>query len=277
VAFTLGDTLGIVSPTYHLRQTVSGQTLASHYASTGQRIEGVRTYAGQTITVLGWAKRASGAGNMAVEGIQNFGTGGSPSASVDSISPTTVTLGATWAPFAVVLTIPSITGKTLGSNLNDYLQVNFWTSAGSNFNARTNSLGLQTIGVDLWGIHIRTGTWTAADADLYRPRDPGTELALCQRYFEVISGQISGTAFSTTSLDFSAGFRVTKRTASVQMAATTQGSWLAGNSSGAVTTTGFLGVSDSGYGCNSGSFVGSVVTGWGAILRGFVHTADAEL
>jgi hypothetical protein len=183
-AFTLGDALGSTQPIYFLRQTVSGQTLVSQYASTTQNIEGVRSFAGQTITVLGWARRSSGAGNMAVEAEQNFGTGGSPSALVNAISPTTVTLGATWAPFAVVINIPSITGKALGTDGNDSLRTRFWTSAGSDYNSRSNSLGLQTIGVDLWGIHIRVGTWTAADAALYRPRDPGTELALCQRYYQ---------------------------------------------------------------------------------------------
>ena len=193
-AFTLGDTLGTTQPTYFLRQTVSGQTLSTQYANTTQSIEGVRSYAGQTITVLGWVKVTSGTANMAVEAVQYFGTGGSPSASVTGISPTTVALTTSWVPFAVVMAIPSVAGKTLGSNGNDYLQLNFWTSAGSDFNARTNSLGLQTIGVDLWGIHIRQGTWTAADAALYRPRDPGTELALCQRYFQRLPIVTSGNA-----------------------------------------------------------------------------------
>ena len=182
-AFALGDALGLTQPIYSLRQTVSGQTLSTQYANTVQRIEGVRSYAGQTITVLGWVKVTSGTANMAVEAVQNFGTGGSPSANVNGISPTTVALTTSWAPFAVVMAIPSVSGKTLGSGNNDYLALNFWTSAGSDYNARTNSLGLQTIGVDLWGIHIRVGTWTAADAALYRPRDPGTEFSLCQRYY----------------------------------------------------------------------------------------------
>ena len=199
-SFALGDALGSTQPTYFLRQTVSGQTLTTQYANTLQKIESVRCYAGQTITVLGWARRSSGTGNMAVEAAQEFGTGGSPSASVVSISPTTVTLTGSWAPFAAVITVPSVTGKTLGTNGNDTLGVNFWTSAGSDLNARTNSLGLQTIGVDLWGIHIRVGTWTAADAALYRPRDPGTELALCQRYYEQIYSCVIGNAVGATAL-----------------------------------------------------------------------------
>ena len=218
-SFALGDALGSTQPTYFLRQTVSGQTLTTQYANTLQRIESVRCYAGQTITVLGWARRSSGTGNMAVEAAQEFGTGGSPSASVVSISPTTVTLTGSWAPFAVVITVPSVVGKTLGSNGNDSLGINFWTSAGSDYNARTNSLGLQTIGVDLWGIHIRVGTWTAADAALYRPRDPGTELALCQRYFEYVNNLNLTTLYSAPSTSAEVGtfwvFKVAKRAAPI--------------------------------------------------------------
>ena len=199
-SFTIGETLGVNSPYYFLRQAVSGQTLSGHYATTSQRIEYVRTYAGQTITVMGWAKRGSGTGNMVFEAEQFFGTGGSPSAAVSGISSTTVTLGATWAPFAVVVNVPSITGKTLGTNNNDFLNLNFWISGGSDFNARNNSLGLQTIGVDYWGIHIRVGAWTAADVPLYCQRDPGTEYTLCQRYCSIVyvHAQSASTGFVLT-------------------------------------------------------------------------------
>jgi hypothetical protein len=181
--FTLGDTFGSNNPAFYPRQTVSGQSLASHAALTIQRVEGVRSYAGQTITILGWARRSSGSGNMAVEPLQNFGTGGSPSAEVPGTGQT-VTLTSSWAPFALTFSIPSITGKTLGTNGNDYLQLDFWISAGSDFNARTNSLGLQTIGVDLWGIHIKVGTHTTSAVDLYRQPELGPELARCQRYYQ---------------------------------------------------------------------------------------------
>jgi hypothetical protein len=180
-AFPLGDTLGVNTPAYFLRQTVSGQSLASNAAIMSQHIESVRSYAGQTITVLGWARRSSGTGNMAINAGQYFGLGGSPSTSVLTAGQT-VTLTGSWVPFAVVIDVPSITGKTLGTDGRDYLDINFWTSAGSNFAVSSNSLGPQTIGVDLWGIHIKLGTHTASTTSQYRPRDPGTELALCQRY-----------------------------------------------------------------------------------------------
>jgi len=181
---TVGDKFGVNSPAFYLRQAVSGQSLASHFANFRQLIEGVRSYAGETITVLGWVRRSSGSGNMTIEGVQDFGTGGSPSSSVNAINPTTITLTTSWQPFAAVLTVPSIAGKTLGTDGNDHLGINFWTSAGSNFNARTNSLGIQTIGVDLWGIHIKRGTHTAAATEFYKAPELGPELARCQRYYE---------------------------------------------------------------------------------------------
>ena len=222
-SFTVGDTLGTNNPTYFLRQTVSGQTLSSSYGIIQQRIEGVRSYAGQTITILGWARRSSGTGNMSVEIFQDFGTGGSPSSLV-FITPQTVTLTTSFAPFALTFTVPSITGKTLGTNNNDFLALSFWTSAGSDFNARTNSLGLQTIGVDLWGIHIKQGTHTASAAtDLYRQPELGPELARCQRYYEksyainTNPGSIATSAFfvsaqaSSQYLSNSAAFSTRKR------------------------------------------------------------------
>ena len=193
-AFSLGDTLGSNNPTYFLRQAVSGQSTAGQYAITLQNIEGVRSYAGQTITILGWARRSSGSGNMAVELVQDFGSGGSPSSRV-FISPQTVTLTGSWAAFALTFAVPSITGKTLGSNNNDYLQLLFWISAGSNWNSRSGSLGLQTIGVDLWGIHIKQGTHTTSAVDLYRQPELGPELARCQRYFWALNSALSNGNF----------------------------------------------------------------------------------
>jgi hypothetical protein len=217
-AFTLGDTLGNNSPTYFLRQTVSGQTLTSSLGLIQQRFEGVRSYAGQTITILGWARRSSGSGNMAVEMAQTFGTGGSPSSDVTGTGQT-VTLTSSFAPFAVTIAVPSITGKTLGTNGNDYSNVNFWTSAGSDYNARTNSLGLQTIGVDLWGIHIKVGTHTTSAVDLYRQPERGPELARCQRYYHRAVADAAFTSFgagfngSTTQASFAVPFPTQMRIA----------------------------------------------------------------
>lgn len=216
-AFSAGDTLGSNNPIYFFRQTVSGQSATSHFAQTNHPIEGVRSYAGQTITVLGWARRSSGSGNMAVDLVQYFGSGGSPSSNV-LVSGQTVTLTGSWAPFALTFAVPSITGKTLGTNNNDYTNVVFWTSGGSDYNARTNSLGLQTIGVDLWGIHIKQGTHTTSAVDLYCQPELGPELARCQRYYERITETNTtetmigiGMAYSSTRVLSRLDFLVEKR------------------------------------------------------------------
>lgn len=191
--FAMGATLGANNPKFALRQSVSGQSLTNHYALIEQRIEDVRSYAGQTITLLGWAQRSNGSGNMAVELFQDFGTGGSPSTAVVGIGSTQVALASgVFSPFAVTINVPSVTGKTLGTNGNDFLSLRFWTSAGSIYNAQSASLGLQTIGVDLWGIHIKLGTHTTAAVDLYKQPELGPELARCLRYYELL-GAVSAT------------------------------------------------------------------------------------
>lgn len=230
-SFALGDTLGSNSPTYFLRQTVSGQTLASQYAQVSHRIEGVRSYAGQTITILGWVRRSSGAGNIAVRASQFFGTGGSPSSQV-AVAAQTITLTSTWEPFAATFSIPSITGKTLGTDGNDFLSIAFWTSAGSDYNAATNSLGLQTIGVDFWGIHIKLGTHTTSAVALYKQPELGPELARCQRYYTKLGGEvvndiiIQGAASTTTAMAATLTLPVTMRAAPTL---TKVGTWTAFN------------------------------------------------
>lgn len=211
-SFTLGDTLGSNSPTFFARQSVSGQTLASHYAVLVQPIEGVRSYAGQTITVLGWARRSSGSGNMAVSVDQNFGFGGSPSATVNGTGQT-VALTGSWAAFAVTFAVPSVSGKTLGSNNNDRLNLLFWASAGSDFNTRSNSLGLQTIGVDLWGIHIKLGTHTTAATDLYKAPELGPEFDRCLRFYELGGAASSSGGLGGGGWFGVAQFKVPKRAA----------------------------------------------------------------
>lgn len=174
---TPGSKIGSNNPQFALTQTVSGQTLSNHQALTTHRIEDASSYAGETITVLGWAARVSGAGNMAVGFRQISDTGATINNPV-----TTVTLSGTFQRFAVVMNVPSATGLTI--NGNDYLQLDFWTSAGSDYVGSGITLGLQTIGVRLWGVHIKRGTHTTSAVDMYRPRHPQLEDELCQRYFE---------------------------------------------------------------------------------------------
>lgn len=74
-SFTLGQTDVPGEPDYFHRTVVTSSAGTSNYAITYQKIESVKTLAGQTATLSFWAK-ADASKNMAVEFYQNFGTGG---------------------------------------------------------------------------------------------------------------------------------------------------------------------------------------------------------
>jgi hypothetical protein len=136
--------------------------------------------AGKTATLTFWAK-ADASKNIAVNIRQNFGTGGSPSAAVDTTGGLRA-LTTAWQKFSFTVAIPSISGKTLGSDTNDSLNVEFWFDAGSDFNTRASSLGQQSGTFDIAHVSIVEGDATT-ESDPVSPRHPQQELALCQRYF----------------------------------------------------------------------------------------------
>ena len=142
-AFTLGQTAVPGEPAYYSRTGVSSFAGVGNYVIQQQKIESVRTLAGQTCTVSFWAK-ADASRNIAIEFGQNFGTGGSPSAQVNAIGSQLVALTTTWTKYTKTIAIPSISGKTLGTAGDDSLEFTFWFDAGSNWNTRTASLGQQS-------------------------------------------------------------------------------------------------------------------------------------
>jgi hypothetical protein len=162
-----------------LQIAVASQTLQSQFASITQKIESVRTLANSTATVSFWAKASSGTPKVAVTFQQNFGTGGSPSASVQTIvgSPT---LSTSWARYSVSVTVPSISGKTLGTNNNDCLTLMLFASLGTD-NSSYGTIGLQNTTIQLWGVQVEQGA-TATAFQTATGTIQG-ELAACQRYY----------------------------------------------------------------------------------------------
>jgi hypothetical protein len=169
----------------------AGQTLTTAQTSLRQLIENVRTFAGQTVTVSFWAKANSGTPKVALELNQGFGSGGS--SAVDTYGGQ-VTLTTSWARYSLTVSVPSISGKTIGSS--NYFQVVFFVSAGSNFNSRTGSLGIQSNTFDFWGVQVEAGS-TATAFQTATGTIQG-ELAACQRYYyRVVNGSDNFTQFST--------------------------------------------------------------------------------
>ena len=179
--FTLGQTAVPDNPVYYSKASVGSIAGAGNYALIEQRIEGVQTFAGTTATLSFWAK-ADANKNIAIEFTQSFGTGGTnpaPSANVLGIGVTTVALTTSWVKHTVPVALPSISGKTLGTNGNDYLWLFLWMDAGSDWNARANSLGQQSGTFEFSQVQIEAGSV----ATTFEPRSKGEELALCQRYY----------------------------------------------------------------------------------------------
>jgi hypothetical protein len=177
--FTLGQTDVPGNSQFFSRTSVTSVAGAGNVALKRQRIEGVKTFAGETVTLSFYAK-ADAAKNIAIEFVQHFGTGGTPSATVDSIGSQLIALTTAWQKFTITVALPSISGKTLGTAGNNYVESNFWFDAGSTFAARAASLGQQSGTFDIAQVQFEAGSI----ATPFEHRPIGTEWALCQRYCE---------------------------------------------------------------------------------------------
>lgn len=165
-----------------------------------QRIEDVRTFAGQTVTLSFWAKASTTlTARMLIS--QNFGSGGSADVNSSNVD---VALTTAWQRFTGTFTLASIAGKTIGtgSSLRPFLYYHSGT-----INSTT---------IDTWGWQLEAGSvatpFTTATGTLQG------ELAACQRYYYRASGgDIYGTyafgwATSTTASNIKFIMPVTMRT-----------------------------------------------------------------
>lgn len=190
--FALGQTDVPGNPKYYARLAVSSVTGEFNYCNKNHNMEGVNTFAGETVTLSFWAK-ADSTKNMAVEFEQIFGTGGSPSDPVNSIGAQLVQLTTVWTKYVLTVAIPSIAGKTLGTSGTDYLQLKLWFDAGSGYDARTASLGNQSGTFDIAQLQLEVGT----EATEFERRPIWIELALCQRYYAVGAFRTASFCYAT--------------------------------------------------------------------------------
>jgi hypothetical protein len=185
--------------TFFLRQTYSA---GGNYGALQTKLEDVRLFAGQTITLSYWAKADATYSNTPSIS-QNFGSGGSTAVGTNG---TTHNITTTWTRYSSVITVPSISGKTIGTSSFLMLQPILIESAG----ART---------IDIWGVQVEAGSVATAFQTA-----TGTlqgELAACQRYFQrLINGadssvenlgvfQVLGSTTGVGSVKFFMPMRVT--------------------------------------------------------------------
>ena len=147
---------------WQFAQTVAGSG-GTYNQCLFQRIEDVRTFAGQTITISFWAK-ADTTRNLIVGYNQNFGSGGSGSINAS----TTISVTSSWTRYTLNYNLTALSSKTIGtgSNLELYFQIPINT--------------IQTW--SFWGVQLEAGS-TATSFTTATGTIQG-ELAACQRYFQ---------------------------------------------------------------------------------------------
>ena len=161
--------------TYYQRITC-GST--SSYFDWTQKIEDVRTFAGQTVTFSFWAK-ASAATDAVMLVRQNFGSGGSANVNASSA----IALTTSWQRFTFTTTLGAMTGKTIGTN--SYLFAVLYSSG-----AVASGLTVDSWGWQLEASNTATAFQTAT----------GTlqgELAACQRYYYRTEGSSGNSVYGT--------------------------------------------------------------------------------
>jgi len=183
---TLGALPGLngPEPKYFLRFE---QTATSDDDGLIQKIDDVRTYSGKTVFVSFWAKST---GTLNLRGLmtQDFGTGGSPSSDVNS-NAEDIVIDTAWRRYVMKFDVPSISGKTIGSNEDSFLRLRFY-----NTNSVTWDLDIACVQIDVGGVGPRS----------YRLRSEPEEFQRCLPYFQrIVSANFefvatSGYAATTT-------------------------------------------------------------------------------
>ena len=158
--FTAGQTAVPNEPTHYVRWNVTSYSSGDNFF---QKIEDVRTLAGQSATLSFYAKSDTDI-TTRPRFIQDFGSGGSS----DVVTTTdTASITTSWQKFVITTAIPSISGKTIGTS--SYLEIELLRV--------TDTFTGQ---IDLAQVQLEVGE----QATPFEHRSYGDELFSCQRYYQ---------------------------------------------------------------------------------------------
>lgn len=175
-SFTAGaaPVAGYENPFYFDWSVATPSTMTTRYLWT--KIEDVRTFAGNTVTLSFWAKAAS-ATTITSYLVQNFGSGGSGNVTSASQSNSLTT---SWTRFTHTVSVASISGKTIGTS--SYLEADLQINSGS-------------VQVSVFGVQLEYGS-KATPFETASGSIQG-ELALCQRYCNKMTSDNNGVTLGT--------------------------------------------------------------------------------
>lgn len=172
---------------YRLNVNGAGASLgsASFYQITQSIEYGTRYLCGNNkkVTVSFYARSSITNKKIGIAGQQFYGTGGSPSAT-EILTGSVLSLTSSWQKFTITLTTNTLSGKTFGTNNDDYLRIDLWPVWGSSFSTRFGAGAAETF-VGSGNIDIAQLQVSSGDSALrFQPISFSEELGMCQRYFE---------------------------------------------------------------------------------------------
>ena len=258
-AFTPGTAPVAGYEATNFARIVTASAAAGSYALIAQRIENVRTFANQTITMSFWAKAGSGTPKISARATQIFGTGGSGFVAVNASTPATISTS--WARYSFTINIPSIAGKTIGTGSSLAMSVIV------DDDLIGTGVGIQNNTFDIWGVQVEYGS-KATPFQTASGGSPQAELAMCQRYYYRATAGLAYAMFSagscagTGAASFGIQFPVTMRTAPASVETTgTAANYAITNATGGVVTCSAVPVYDSNTNSNLGILVGATSSG----------------
>jgi hypothetical protein len=177
--FVVGQTDVPNNPKFFSRTNVVAAAGINDYVIKGYKVEDVAKTSGKTMTLSFWSKSSSSSNSIALEFIQSFGTGNSPSASITA-AVVKFQQSSLWKKYTHTFTMPSIEGEVLGSNNDHSTAVYFWLDSGSDYDSRNDSLGHQNGNFDISNVQLEFGE-VATEFEYVNEAD---QLARCQRYYQ---------------------------------------------------------------------------------------------
>lgn len=180
----------------------NGATSKSNYLV--QRVEGLNHVGTHTLSV----KRGEVTGTIDAFNIvvnRNYGTGGTPSAQDTIVASIAFNYNAATDRYEYTFEIPDLSGKTLGTNNDGYIEVWLsWSWTSTDFTMR------------IYEVQLEEGSI----ATPFEQRPIGLELSLCQRYFTILNNEGLGgsyihfgigSAYSTTAAEITPPLKTSMR------------------------------------------------------------------
>lgn len=181
-------TIGDDAAYNYLGNTFTGNAAAGAFNHVLHKVENVTRLGGKTVTISFWALATAGTPKLGVSLDQFFGTGGSPSATVQG-SGTAVTLSTTWTRYSVTLSLATVVGKVLGTANDHFTALILWYSSGATNATRSGNVGVQSGQIHLWGVQLEVGTQATP---LDYGGTPQQQFAECQRFYQASYGAVAG-------------------------------------------------------------------------------------